>query len=271
MLIALVALAFGMLIGSFLNVCIYRLPRDLSVISPARSFCPECGETVAWYDNVPLVSYLVLGGRCRQCAKPIPLRYLLVEALTGTLFFVFVLLLGPTAAALKWCLFGALVTGLMFSDFEERILPDEFTIGGLVLGLALAFFVPFRGELVLGYFVSLYVSARWVAPVEAAVSALVPALIMWGLAWVYLRVRRREGLGLGDVKMIAMIGAFLGLEGTIYAIMIGSVLGSVIGLAYIHLTHKDASSYWLPFGTFLGIGALATALLEAFWLSKATG
>ena len=141
MLEAFFAFAFGLLIGSFLNVCVYRLPRDLSVVRP-RSYCPACEHPIAWYDNVPLVSYAILRGACRHCKAGIPARYPIVEVLTGVLFFVYVLRMGPTPAAAKYCLLGALLVGLLFSDLEERILPDEFTLGGTVAGLALSFFIP---------------------------------------------------------------------------------------------------------------------------------
>ncbi|MGE5647158.1 MAG: prepilin peptidase [Acidobacteriota bacterium] len=253
------ALLAGLLIGSFLNVCIYRMPRDLSVVAP-RSFCPQCGKPVAWYDNIPVVSYVLLGGRCRHCAKPIALRYPIVEALTGVLFFVFVLALGPTLAALKLCVFSALIVGLVFSDLEARILPDEFTLGGLAAGLAFAYFVPFR-ETFAGVFLPPHWPHGWVSVVESAFAAASPALVLWGMGVVYQKVRKREGLGLGDVKMVAMIGAFLGLQGAILTVMAGSILGSVIGLVYIYGARKDPASYELPFGTFLGAGAMAVALL----------
>lgn len=255
------ALAFlaGLLIGSFLNVCIYRMPRDLSVVSP-RSFCPACEHPVAWYDNVPVLSYLALRGHCRHCAKPIPLRYPLVEALTGVLFFVFVLVLGPTLAALKLCVFSALIVGLVFADLEERILPDELTLGGVGLGLVFSLLVPFH-ETFSGVFLPPHWSHTWISLAESALGALLPGLLLWILGVLYLKIRKKEGLGLGDVKMVAMIGAFLGIQGAIWTVMLGSILGSVIGLIYIYGAHKDPGSYELPFGTFLGAGALVAALL----------
>src|SRR5258706_1956523 len=141
MLEALLAFVFGLLIGSFLNVCIYRLPRDLSVVRP-RSYCPECEKQIAWYDNIPLVSYVRLKARCRHCGARIPWRYPVVELLTGLLFFLIVIALGPGLVAVKLCLFAALMVGMMFTDLEERILPDEFTLGGTLAGLVLAWFVP---------------------------------------------------------------------------------------------------------------------------------
>ncbi len=260
MLEALLALAAGLLIGSFLNVCIYRMPRDLSVVSP-RSFCPHCEHTVAWYDNIPIVSYLVLRGHCRHCRKPIPLRYPVVEALTGGLFFSFVLVLGPSLRSLKLCVFSALLVGLMFSDIEERILPDEFTLGGIVLGLGFSALVPFRDSFAM-FFLPAYWNRVWVSVFESGLGAVLPALMLWGLGALYIKIRKREGLGLGDVKMVAMIGAFLGLQGTIGTVMLGSILGSVIGLIYIYGTRKDAATYELPFGSFLAAGAIAVALIS---------
>jgi len=131
---ALLALLFGLLIGSFLNVCIHRWPRNRSVVKP-RSHCVRCRKPIAWYDNIPLVSYLVLAGRCRHCGVRISPRYPLVEFLTGLLFFYQVSMLGPTVAALKMCVFCAICVALIFCDLEKRILPDEFTLGGIVLGL----------------------------------------------------------------------------------------------------------------------------------------
>ncbi len=141
MLEAIAAFLIGLLIGSFLNVCIYRWPRDMSVVRP-RSFCPACDAPIVWHDNIPVISYLLLGGRCRQCRARIPLRYPVVELLTAVSFFVTVLTLGPGLVALKWCLFEALALGLLFSDLEQRILPDEMTLGGAVAGILLSLVVP---------------------------------------------------------------------------------------------------------------------------------
>ena len=141
MMEAILALLFGLLIGSFLNVCIYRWPRDLSVVRP-RSYCVACEKPIAWYDNIPLLSYVVLGGRCRQCRAKISWRYPVVEFSTGVLFFIYVLAHGPTVVALRDCCFAAMLIGLLFADLEERILPDEFTIGGAVLGVVLAYWAP---------------------------------------------------------------------------------------------------------------------------------
>ncbi|HKW97835.1 MAG TPA: prepilin peptidase [Bryobacteraceae bacterium] len=259
---SVLALILGLLIGSFLNVCIYRLPRDLSVVFPRRSFCPACEHTIAWYDNIPVLSYFLLGRRCRYCRKPIPVRYPVVEAMTGLLFFTIVAALGPTAAAAKLCLLVALLIGLTFSDLEERILPDEMTIGGTVAGLVLAWLVPLQEGVARAILTAqgIYLDARWTSVAEAVLGAALPAGFLWLGGLLFEKIRHKEGLGLGDIKMLAMIGAFLGIQATLLTLILGSVAGSVIGLIYIRATGKDASSYQLPFGTFLGLAGIVVAL-----------
>jgi len=259
---ACIALLFGLIIGSFLNVCVYRLPQDLSVVRP-RSYCPACQHPIAWYDNVPLLSFAVLGGRCRHCKAAISWRYPIVELMTGVLFFVFVLRLGPTLPAVKYCVLSALLVGLTFADLEARILPDEFTLGGTAIALVLSWFVPVNDDVVQAI---LWLSGarwnvQWTSLAEAVIGALVPGLFLWFGGWLYFKLRHREGLGLGDVKLVAMVGAFLGLHGALLTLIGGSLAGSLIGYAYIRLTKQDASTYELPFGTFLGLAAIAISLL----------
>ncbi len=263
MIDALLAALAGLLIGSFLNVCIYRLPRDLSVVSP-RSFCPECDRGIAWYDNVPVLSYVLLRGRCRQCHARIPVRYPLVEILTAGCFFAAVWIRpqhGIDMMAIKYCVFSAIVIALIFSDLEERILPDEFTLGGLVAGLAFSFFLPSTGPSLLRLLLPSIQNAGLLSLIEAAFAAVFSSTAFWFVGFLYKKLRLREGLGLGDVKMVAMLGAFLGLQLVLLTLIVGSLLGAVIGLCYIFFTGKDASTYELPFGSFIGIGALAVA----FW------
>jgi len=255
---AFLAALAGLLIGSFLNVCIYRLPRDLSVIRP-RSYCPECERPIHWYDNVPLLSFLLLRGQCRRCGSRIPWRYPIVELLTAAVFFVAFLFLGVSMAAVKFCVLGAILIALVFSDLEERILPDEFTLGGAVIGVVFAFFVPLDWGIIGFLFHS--TNPALVSAGESAFAAFFCAGSLWLVGLIYQKVRHREGLGLGDVKMVAMIGAFLGLEASLLALIMASLLGAVIGLCYIWFTGKDASTYELPFGSFLGIGALAVGFV----------
>jgi leader peptidase (prepilin peptidase)/N-methyltransferase len=258
---AILALLFGLLIGSFLNVCIHRWPRGRSVVKP-RSHCVRCRKPIAWYDNIPVVSYLLLRGRCRYCGRHISARYPAVELLTGALFFYFVRQLGLTPAAYKMCVLAAILAALIFSDLEKRILPDELTLGGALIGLGFSAFVPLRDESALGLFwllgLDLSPRAQWIG--TALVGALVPAIFLWGGGWIYLKVRHREGLGLGDVKLMVMVGAFLGLQGALTTLLAGSLAGSVLSLLYIWLTKKDAATYQLPFGTFLGLAALGLAI-----------
>jgi leader peptidase (prepilin peptidase) / N-methyltransferase len=262
------AALFGLLIGSFLNVCIYRMPRDLSVVRP-RSFCPECDQTIHWFDNIPLLSYALLKGRCRRCGHRIPLRYPVVELLTGAAFFCGFWFLGPTLAAAKFCVFSAMLIALVFSDLEEHILPDEFTLGGTAVGAIFAAFVPVGG----GILSILFMSAKypWVVAVsDSLLAAAVYSGALWVFRALYEKVRHREGMGLGDVKMAAMIGAFLGMESALLAFMVGSLLGAIVGLGYIWFTGKDASTYELPFGSFLGTAALGVGLFEMIynWYSR---
>ena len=259
---ALLAFLFGLLIGSFLNVCIYRWPRDLSVVRP-RSHCPSCGKTIAWYDNIPLLSYALLRGQCRHCRARISVRYPVVELLTALFFFYFVWTLGPEVAAVKMCVFAALLIALLFSDLEELILPDELTLGGALAGLAFALFVPTPDSTAqtLSWFAGVNLTGRadWLA--ESALGAALPAALLWGGGWLYEKVRHREGLGFGDVKFMAMTGAFLGLNGALLTLMLGSIAGSVLGYGYILIARKDPKTFELPFGTFLSAAALVVAAL----------
>jgi leader peptidase (prepilin peptidase)/N-methyltransferase len=254
MMEALLAALFGLLIGSFLNVCIYRLPRDLSVVKP-RSFCPECNQMIAWYDNIPVVSFMVLAGRCRRCGHRIPARYPIVELLTAAAFFWSVRYLGPTFAATKFSIFGAILIALVFSDLEERILPDELTLGGTALGVIFAALVPLKSGILRLVFMSPK-NERLLSVCDSLLAAAFCAGALWAVGALYQKLRHREGLGLGDVKMVAMIGAFLGVQGALLTLIAGSLLGAIVGLAYIWFTGKDASTYELPFGTFLGVAAL---------------
>jgi leader peptidase (prepilin peptidase)/N-methyltransferase len=263
MLEAMLAGLFGLLIGSFLNVCIYRFPRDLSVVRP-RSFCPECEKPIAWYDNIPLLSFLLLKGRCRHCGKSISARYPAVEALTAVLFFSFAGALGPTLPALKFCLLSALLLGMIFADLEELILPDEFTLGGIAAGLALSWVVPISDGTanILFSIVGAPLNTHTLSLADSVLGAAIPSGFLWLTGALYEKLRHKEGLGFGDVKMVAAIGAFLGLHNTLLTLIAGSLLGSVVGLVYILATRKDHKSYPLPFGTFLGIGAIGVSLVD---------
>ncbi len=250
----------GLLIGSFLNVCIYRVPRDLSVVRP-RSFCPECGKPVAWYDNIPVVSFLLLKGRCRNCGKAIGLRYLLVELTTAALFAATVAHFGWTLNGLKWCLFEAIMTVLFWVDLEERILPDEFTLGGSALGLLFAFFTKVPGDL--GVLLLPSWGTRGQSLFEALAGALVLTVPLAAIGFIWGRVTKREVLGMGDVKLVPCIGLFLGLEAGIQTLLLGSLAAVVLGGIYIFLTKKKAREYPLPLGSFYcGAAAIVPVLMK---------
>lgn len=252
---------FGLLAGSFLNVCIHRWPRDLSVVAP-RSRCPGCEAQIAWYDNIPLLSWVVLGGKCRACKAPIHWRYPLVELLTAACFFGFVATRGVGVAAAKDCVFAAMLIALAATDMETRLLPDELTLGGAAVGLVFSLFTPAPG----GTFAFLLEAAGVHAPQsvislgESVTGAILCPATLWFAGWLFEKIRHKEGLGFGDVKMLAMIGAFLGLVNALGTILVASFVGSVSGLAWIALKRKDASTYELPFGTFLALAALVMAV-----------
>jgi leader peptidase (prepilin peptidase)/N-methyltransferase len=218
---------------------VYRLPLELSVVRP-RSYCPHCEKTISWYDNLPVLSFLLLRGRCRQCQARIPLRYPLVELATGLAFAVCVVAFGVTLLAVKYAIFLAIVITLIATDFEEHFLPDEFTLGGTLIGFVLAVFIPVdRG------IVSLLLPAslgwRWVSLAESIFSAAFFSGLIWFAGWIYEKVRHREGMGFGDVKMLAMVGAFLGTTGSQLTLIIGGVFGVVLGGGYILIARKKAA------------------------------
>jgi len=230
--------ALGLAFGSFLNVCIYRLPRDLSVVRPG-SACPRCQHPVRFYDNLPVLSWLLLRGRCRDCKARITPRYLIVELLTAFLFLGCYWHFGLTLATLKYCTLGFLLLGLIFTDAETFLLPDKMTLPGLGLGLFFSFLVPVNdlaSQLIPGV-VSLPVSTRVLAHLlsftDSLLGAAVGAAFIYGAGAIYLRARGVEGMGFGDVKLMAMIGAFLGVKLTIFTIFAASIAGSLFGLSTV--------------------------------------
>jgi leader peptidase (prepilin peptidase)/N-methyltransferase len=249
----------GLLIGSFLNVCIYRVPRDLSVVAP-RSFCPECGKPIAWYDNIPILSYALLKGRCRHCAKSIGIRYPFVELTTSLLFAASIARYGWNLEGLKWCLFCAIMTVLFWVDLEERILPDEFTLGGSALGLLFAFFTKVPGDL--GSLLFSGASLRSQSLFEALVGATILTVPLAAVGFIWGRVTKRQVLGLGDVKLLPCIGLFLGIEAGIQTLLLGSLFGAILGGIYIFVMKKKAREYELPLGSFY----CAAAALAPFFM-----
>ena len=232
---AIAAFVFGLVFGSFLNVCIYRLPRGRSVVSPG-SACPSCDKPIAFYDNVPVLSWVILRGRCRNCKASISPRYMIVELLTAFLFLACFWRFGQTVAMLKYCVFGFLLLGLIFTDAETKLLPDKLTLPGIVLGLIFSWFVPVNdllARLLPGLF-SLPLNSgnswRVLSAADSLLGAVVGASFIYGAGAIYLKVRHVEGMGFGDVKLMGMIGAFLGLKLTVFTLFTASVAGSLFGI-----------------------------------------
>jgi len=279
--------ALGLAFGSFLNVCIYRLPLGLSVVSPG-SACPNCKKPIAFYDNLPVLSWLLLRGRCRNCKIKISPRYLLVEVLTGILFVGCYAYFGFTLAMLKFCVFGFLLLGLIFTDAETKLLPDKLTFPGLALGLIFSLVVPVHdmASQFLPGVVNLPFSTAIVTAIFSLLDSLLGAALgasfIYGAGAVYLRWRGAEGMGFGDVKLMAMVGAFLGIKLTVFTIFTASLAGSLFGITtvlavWIKRTRRFQRRlanlaqarqrgwqsaqmvyrhYQMPFGVFLGSMAL---------------
>jgi leader peptidase (prepilin peptidase)/N-methyltransferase len=290
---------FGLAFGSFLNVCIHRIPRDLSVVTPG-SACPQCQEPIRAYDNIPVASWLLLRGRCRHCGARISPRYIVVELLTALLFLACYAEFGPTLLALKLCIFSFLVVGLIFTDAEWKLLPDLFTLPGLVIGLIFSLLTPLNDVVTLFLPGLVNVQASWwrlLSLADALLGSAVGASFFYGIAALYLHARGREGMGLGDVKLMAMVGAFLGVRPTVLTIFGASLVGSLFGVGTILAVwvkrtrrrmarNRESAAaarrrawqsarmvyryYEMPFGVFLGAMAMAAAffgqaLLRWYW------
>lgn len=232
------AAGFGLILGSFVNVLIYRLPQGRSVVSP-RSRCPACGQAIAPRDNIPLLSYALLRGHCRHCQARISLRYPLVEALVGGSSLAIYLQQGLGLEYAAQLGFVATMVALVFIDYRHRILPNSLTLPGTAAGLLLA-----------GPRETLGMS-------QSLAGALLGAGSLFLVAEVYFRLRKMEGLGMGDVKMMGMVGSFLGWKAVLLTLLIGSLLGTVVGLGLMAFGGKDLRTA-LPFGTFLGVAATAS-------------
>jgi leader peptidase (prepilin peptidase)/N-methyltransferase len=255
------ALVFGLVIGSFLNVVIVRLPQGMSISIP-RSHCPQCKQLVSWYDNIPVLSYVILGGRCRKCGKNISLRYPVIEAFTGIVSTLLCLKFG---LGIEWAIFlafSAALIALAFIDLEHRILPDPITLNGIWIGMLVSTYLAQPSPLVLRLARALgigYTDPRLIALGASVLGAVVGGGLLWTVAEAYLRLRGIEGMGFGDVKMMAMVGAFLGAPLALLTIMLGSLLGSVVGLIVIRFAGKTRE-YELPFGTFLAAAGILAIL-----------
>jgi leader peptidase (prepilin peptidase) / N-methyltransferase len=274
----------GTIVGSFLNVCITRIPEDISIVTPG-SRCPRCMTPIEPYDNVPVFAWLWLRGKCRACRAPISVMYPLIELVTGLLFVAAFFEFGITQTTVKWLFFTCLIIILTVTDLRVRLLPDVVNWPGFAAGLLFSAFVPpgdgFAGML-LGRLLQMRLPGFAAGILDGILGAAFGGFLLWGMAAGYRLLRGHEGMGMGDVKMIAMIGAFLGLRGTFLTLLVGSLLGSLIGIGLVvalylggwrsalakrasrrglgteqRLRWAIARQYQLPLGTFLGIGALA--------------
>jgi len=277
-----------LIVGSFLNVCILRIPEGLSIVTPA-SHCPACNKPIRPYDNIPVLSWLLLGGKCRLCGAKISAMYPAVELLTGFVFVACYEVFGVSIPTFKWLLFACLLIVLTVTDYRTRLLPDAVTWPGFGMGLVFSAVAPPPDG------TAFWLLTRiWQRPfpevvlgvLDALLGAAFGSLLLWAAGAIYKRVRGREGMGLGDVKMMAMAGAFLGVRLTFLTILLGTLLGSVIGIGVVlglyamgwkrqvalranrrglgtvsSLRCVLASQYQLPLGTFLGVAGLLVVFL----------
>ena len=251
------AALFGAIMGSFLNVCVHRWPAGESVVTP-RSRCPSCEKPIAWYDNIPVLSYIVLRGRCRSCGEPVSIQYPLVELATAAIWLAAAVRFGPDLEALRSATFLTILLGIALTDARHMVIPDQFSLGGALLGIALA-------------------AAPGGFPVlTAVVGSVAGYVLLRGIAWAGERIFRRPALGLGDVHMMAMVGAFVGIPGMLLTILLGSFLGLVLGVPFSWWRGKlTLLGTYLPLGTFLAMGAAIAHgwgdLLVAWYLEFALG
>ncbi len=233
---ALFSLVFGMVVGSFLNVCICRMPKDESVVSPP-SHCPHCSYQIRWYDNIPVISYLLLRGKCRGCGARISLQYPLVELLNGILTLFLFLRFGPTLAFAAYFVFCSALVVITFIDIEHQIIPDEISLSGIVIGFVLSFFLQGHGWL------------------NSILGILLGGGSLLFVAYAYQWLTGKEGMGGGDIKLLAMMGAFLGWKSIPFIILASSLVGSVVGISIMLFQKKD-SKLAIPFGPYLAFGAV---------------
>ncbi len=231
----------GAIIGSFINVCVYRIPAGKSIISPPSS-CPKCGHQIRWYQNVPILSYLLLGGKCAGCRSKISFRYPAIEALSGFLFVSTFQFFGLSPATLVYWLFLAALVTITFIDLDHQIIPDVISLPGIVVGFLCSFAVP------------------WLPWLDSLFGVLAGGGILLAIAWLYEMLTRREGMGGGDIKLLGMIGAFLGWKAVFPVIFFASLGGTLIGVPVMLLKGKS-SRFALPFGPFLAVAAV----VYLFW------
>jgi len=260
-MITAVFFLFGLIVGSFLNVAIVRLPRGRSIVSPP-SHCPQCKTRIKFYDNIPLISFLILRGKCRNCGEPISWRYPLVELMNG-LFYAWIVnefWIGGEAFLLM--VFCSSLIVITFIDIDFQIIPDSITLPGILVGVSIAPFfmssltdpLPFNIDRVLPH-----IWPHVKSFLNSVIGMACGALPLLSIGWVWEKLRHVEAMGGGDVKMMGMVGSFVGWKGALLTIMLGALVGSLVGLTLIILKRRTADRV-IPFGPFLALGAVATAL-----------
>ncbi|MFO7666687.1 MAG: prepilin peptidase [Desulfobacterales bacterium] len=228
---------FGLTIGSFLNVCIFRIPASISIVSP-RSMCPGCNSFIKYYDNIPVISYIFLGGKCRECNMPIPFRYPLVELISGLTALAVFMKFSLSYEGLAYFTFISALIVITFIDIDHRIIPDVISLPGIPIGFLMAsFLIP---------------GISWK---ESLIGILAGGGSLLAVAWIYNLITKKEGMGGGDIKLLAMIGAFIGLKGVLFTIFAASATGTVAGIAAMFKTGEGVKLA-VPFGPFLSIGAI---------------
>lgn len=237
----------GTIIGSFLNVCIYRIPLKKSIVSPP-SACPRCGQRIRWFQNIPLLSYLLLGGQCASCRVRIPLRYPAIEFLTGILFAAVLYSFGFSLATIVYWLFISALVVVTFIDLDHRIIPDVISLPGILAGFLLSFLIP------------------WLPWLESLLGIFIGGGILLLIAWMYELLTKREGMGGGDIKLLAMLGAFLGWKAVLPIVFIASLAGTLVGVPALMLSKEDGK-FAIPFGPFLAFAAI----VYLFWGERLIG
>ena len=247
-LIVIIIFIFGMCIGSFLNVCIYRLPESKSIADPPRSICPSCKSHIRFYDNMPVLSYIWLKGRCRNCNAPISFRYPLVELMNGIVAVALLFKFGLSVESFVYFVFISSLIVITFIDLDHQIIPDIITLPGIPMGLIASFALP------------------TITLKASALGLLIGGGSLWFVAWAYNLIAHRDGMGGGDIKLLAMIGTIIGWKGVIFTIFASSVIGSCVGITMMLIKGKNMK-FAIPFGPFLSIGAIAYVFFGAQFIA----
>jgi leader peptidase (prepilin peptidase) / N-methyltransferase len=237
MLLNIFVFIFGAAVGSFLNVCIFRLPAEGSIVKPL-SQCPHCKHPIRFYDNVPIISFFILKAKCRDCGEKISWRYPLVEFITALLSLILFIKFGLTWEFLIYFIFTAVLIVITFIDIDYQIIPDVLTLPGIPIFFLLAVFV---------------VKVPWL---DALIGLLIGGGVLFAIAFVYELLTKREGMGGGDIKLLALIGGFLGWKSLIFVLLVSSLLGAIVGITAMIIKKQD-TKYAVPFGPFLSAAAVA--------------